>query len=285
MNFWESDWNADHAKYIRKVAGLGYDILEFQAQPLLEFRDNHLKDLKKLADDCGIELTYSLGLDPQYDVSSTDENVRRRGVEYLKRIMARVALMDGRIISGVSYAGWGAPQQYMKDKAPLLESSKKSMRSLMQTAGDYGITYCVEAVNRFEGCLLNTAEEAVAYVKDIGSQQIGVLLDTYHMNIEECSIPEAIRCAAPVLKGFHTGENNRTPPGCGFGHLDWDAIFGTLREVGYTGRIVSEPFVKSGGTVGFAIKTWRDLVPDTRETALDALAAQLLVFERQKLAG
>ena len=59
----------------------------------------------------------------------------------------------------------------------------------------------------------------------------------------------------------------------------------TLREVGYTGRIVSEPFVKSGGTVGFAIKTWRDLVPDTRETALDALAAQLLVFERQKLAG
>ena len=115
MNFWESDWNADHAKYIRKAAGLGYDILEFQAQPLLEFPDHHLKDLKKLADDCGIELTYSLGLDLQYDVSSTDENVRRRGVEYLKRIMARVALMDGRIISGVSYAGWGAPQQYMDD--------------------------------------------------------------------------------------------------------------------------------------------------------------------------
>ena len=70
MNFWEKNWDADHEKYIRKVADIGFDILEFQAQPLLEMSDDKLRHLKRVADECGVELTYSLGLDPRYDVSS-----------------------------------------------------------------------------------------------------------------------------------------------------------------------------------------------------------------------
>ena len=58
MNFWEKNWAADHAKYIRKAAKIGFDVLEFQAQPLLDMTDEHMLSLKKLADDCGIELTY-----------------------------------------------------------------------------------------------------------------------------------------------------------------------------------------------------------------------------------
>ena len=75
MNFWEKNWDADHKKYIKKVSDIGFDILEFQAQPLLEMSDEKLKDLKSYADEYGIELTYSLGLDPAYDVSSLDENI------------------------------------------------------------------------------------------------------------------------------------------------------------------------------------------------------------------
>ena len=78
MNFWEKNWDADHKKYIRKVAKIGYDILEFQAQPLLEMSDDHIRELRKAADDAGIELTYSLGLDPRFDVSSLDETIRNR---------------------------------------------------------------------------------------------------------------------------------------------------------------------------------------------------------------
>ena len=80
MNFWEKNWDADHAKYIKKVKKLGFDILEFQAQPLLEMTDEKIRNLKKLADDEGIELTYSLGLDPNFDDSSLDESVRLGGV-------------------------------------------------------------------------------------------------------------------------------------------------------------------------------------------------------------
>jgi D-psicose/D-tagatose/L-ribulose 3-epimerase len=193
MNFWEKNWDADHEKYIRKAARIGYDVLEFQAQPLLEMSDEKLRSLKALADEVGIELTYSLGLDPAYDVSSPDEKIRLGGVDYLQRIVEQIGKMDGKLLSGVSYAGWGTPPYILNDKRPLLENSLKSMRAIIKTAEDNGVTYCVEAVNRFEGCLINTAKEALDYAAEVDSPNIGVLLDTYHMNIEGNSIGNALR--------------------------------------------------------------------------------------------
>ena len=248
MNFWEKNWDADHKKYIKKVAEIGFDILEFQAQPLLEMSREHMRELVLLAEECGIELTYSLGLDRNYDVSSLDEKVRLGGVDYLKRIVERIGFMGGTLLSGVSYAGWGTPDNFNGDKRPYWENSIKSMKEIIKTAEDCGVTYCVEAVNRFETCLINTAEEALKYVDEVGSPNIGVLLDTYHMNIEENNIGDAIRLVGNKLTSFHTGENNRTAPGRG--HLNWDEIFGALSEIGYKGRIVSEPFVMQGGEVG-----------------------------------
>ena len=89
MNFWEKNWDADHAKYIRKAKEIGFDILEFQAQPLLEMSDDKIRSLKALADEAGIELTYSLGLDRAYDVSSVNESIRQGGVEYLQNIIKK----------------------------------------------------------------------------------------------------------------------------------------------------------------------------------------------------
>ena len=185
MNFWEKNWDADHKKYMKKAADIGFDILEFQAQPLLEMSDDHIKELKKYADEVGIELTYSLGLDRRYDVSSLDENIRRGGVTYLQNIIRKMHVGGGVLLSGVSYAGWGTPDDMGDSKKPFWNQSVKSMKEIIKVAEECGVTYCVEAVNRFETCLINTAKEALAYVEEIDSPNIGVLLDTYHMNIEE----------------------------------------------------------------------------------------------------
>ena len=283
MNFWEKNWIADHAKYIRKAAKLGYDILEFQAQALLEMSDERILELKKIADAEGVRLTYSLGLDPAYDVSSLDETMRMGGVKYLQNIIKKMELAGGDLLSGVSYAGWGTPGVVMNDKTPYWNQSVKSMREIIKTAEACGVTYCVEAVNRFETCIINTAAEALAYIEEIDSPNIGVLLDTYHMNIEENSIGDAIRLVgADRMKNFHTGENNRTAPGRG--HLDWDEIFGALAEIGYKGPIVSEPFVMMGGEVGRDIHVFRDLVENPTEERIDAEAAYLIDFEKKMLA-
>ena len=281
MNFWEKNWDADHAKYIKKAKAIGFDVLEFQAQPLLEMSDDKICSLKALADEVGIELTYSLGLDRNYDVSSLDENVRKGGVEYLQNIIRKMHVGGGTLLSGVSYAGWGTPDNFLGDKRPYWEQSIKSMKEIIKVAEECGVTYCVEAVNRFETCLINTGREALDYVAEIDSPNIGVLLDTYHMNIDENNIGDAIRLVGDKLTSFHTGENNRTAPGRG--HLDWDEIFGALAEINYKGRIVSEPFVMEGGEVGRDIHVYRNLVDDPTEAGIDAEAAYLLNFEKEML--
>ena len=282
MNFWEKNWDADHKKYIRKAAEIGFDVLEFQAQPLLEMTDEHIRDLRREADACGIELTYSLGLDPNYDVSSMDESVRTGGVKYLQNIIRKMEVGGGTLLSGVSYAGWGVPAGIINDKSCYWNQSVKSMKEIVKVAEECGVTYCVEAVNRFETALINTAKEALAYVAEIDSKNIGVLLDTYHMNIEEDNIGDAIRMVgADKLKSFHTGDNNRRAPGRG--HIDWDDVFKALSDIGYKGRIVSEPFILQGGEVGRDIHVYRDLIEDTSEAAIDAEAKYLLNFEREML--
>lgn len=278
MNFWENSWRSDHVKYIKKAADIGFDILEFQAQPLLEMSESRMDEIKNAAADYGIELTYSLGLDKKYDISSRDADVRKGGVRYLSEIMKRVDYMGGKMISGVSYAGWGVPDDAGFDREELTTNSVGCMRELIRHAEELGITYGIEAVNRFEGVIVNTAEDAVRYVDMVDSPNIGVLLDTYHMNIEENNIGDAIRYAGNRLVGFHTGENNRTAPGRG--HLDWDEIFQALSDVDYQGRIVSEPFVMSGGEVGRDICVWRNLVSEPSERIIDNEARFLLEFER-----
>ena len=282
MNFWEKNWDADHKKYIRKAAKIGFDVLEFQAQPLLEMSDDHIRELKKEADEVGIELTYSLGLDRRYDVSSLDENIRRGGVTYLQNIIRKMHVGGGTLLSGVSYAGWGTPDNMGDSKKPFWDQSVKSMKEIIKVAEDCGVTYCVEAVDRFETCLINTAKEALMYVEEIDSPNIGVLLDTYHMNIEEDNIGDAIRLVgADRLKSFHTGDNNRRAPGRG--HINWDEVFGALADIGYEGRIVSEPFVMQGGEVGRDIHVYRDLIENPSEEAIDNEAKYLLDFERSML--
>ena len=281
MNFWVKNWDADHVKYIKKVSGLGFDILEFQAQALLDMDKSRMDEVRQAAKDNGIELTYSLGLNPKYDVASPDAKVREGGIEYLKRIVERIGYMEGKLLSGVNYAGWGSPYYIVDDKSEIVKHSIESVRQVIKTAEDYDVTYCVEVVNRFEGIVMNTAKEAIEYVKQIDSDKIGILLDTYHMNIEEGSIGDAIRSVGGYLKNFHTGENNRVVPGKG--HLDWDEIFGALHDIDYQGRIVSEPFVQMGGEVGRDIKVWRDLVEDPSEELLDEEARFLLNFEKDMI--
>ena len=281
MNFWCNRWDADYYKYIKKAASLGFDVLEFQAQPLLHISDEELRNIKKAADEVNIELTYSLGLDKTYDISSDDKYVRIAGVQYLSDIMKKVAVQEGKLISGVSYAGWGIPSgEVNKDRH--MENSAGTMKELARVAGDLGIQYAVEAVNRFEGVVINTAADAVKYVSMVDSKNVGILLDTYHMNIEEFSIWDAIHLAGNKLVGFHVGENNRSV--CGRGHLNWDEIFSALADVGYQGRIVAEPFIMTGGEVGRDICVWKNLIPNPTEETLDGELKFMLDFERKMMA-
>ena len=142
----------------------------------------------------------------------------------------------------------------------------------LQTARDYGITYCLEVVNRFEQLLLNTVKEGMEFVDQVGSPNVKLLLDTFHMNIEEDYIGGSITSAKGYIGHFHIGECNRKPPGTG--HMPWDEIFGAIKKIGYEGRIVMEPFIKPVARL-VDIRVFRDLGEGCDEEEMDGMVGML----------
>ncbi len=277
--FWTQDWDADFLPYIDKVAGLGFDILEVNAGTIARMSPEERRRLRARAEEKSLELSYCIGLTADHDVSSESESVRRSGVDFLKDMARAIGEMGGGKLSGIIYSYWPATIAKAEEKPRRLEKSVASMREAIKVAEDEGAFFNVEVVNRFEQFLLNTCEEGLAYVDRVGSPNLKLLLDTYHMNIEEDDICAAIKKAGTSLGHFHLGENNRKPPG--YGHIPWVRIGETLRAMNYNGSIVMEPFLLPGGEVGRDIKVWRDLMPGVD---LDVEAKKALAFVRKVLA-
>jgi D-psicose/D-tagatose/L-ribulose 3-epimerase len=277
--YWVHEWDIDFLPFIDKVKRLGFEQLELHAAYLAEKDSAYRLKIKEKADKEGIALSYGMGLEKKYDLSSLDETVRRRGIEFLKKIIRGIGEMGGGNIGGTVHGYWPAvfPED-MEDKGPMLQQSIKSMKELAPFALDHKVMLNVEVINRFEQFLINTCAEAVAYVKEINSPACNILLDTFHMNIEEDSLGDAIRLAGKNLAGLHLGEPNRKLPG--MGRQPWAEIKQALDDINYTGPLVMEPFLTQGGSIGRAIGIWRPIIenPD-----LDALAEKSAAFVKANL--
>ena len=193
-------------------------------------------------------------------------------------MLNRLYKLNIKTIGGALYSYW--PVDYTKkiDKTGDRQRSIEGVRDIAKVAEECGVNYCLEALNRFENYLINTAVEAVEFVKQVDNPNVKVMLDTFHMNIEEDSIGGAIRTAGKYLGHFHTGECNRRVPGRG--RTPWREIAEALNDIGYEGGVVMEPFVKMGGTVGSDIKVWRDLSAGADEEMMDEEARAGLEFSR-----
>jgi D-psicose/D-tagatose/L-ribulose 3-epimerase len=277
--FWTRDWDADFLPYVDKVSALGFDLLEVNGGTIARMSPEERRRLRARAEEKSLELSYCIGLTADHDVSSEDETTRRKGVKFLESMARAIGEMGGGKLSGIIYSYWPATISAAEEKPRRLAKSIASMREAVKVAEDQGVFFNVEVVNRFEQFLLNTCEEALGYVAEVGSPNLKMLLDTYHMNIEEDDICAAIRKAGTALGHLHIGENNRKPPS--YGHIPWQRIGDTLRAMNYNGSIVMEPFLLPGGEVGRDIKVWRDLMPGAD---LDAEAGKALAFVRKTLA-
>ena len=278
--FWINDWNVDFHEYVDKVADLGFDILEVNAGTVANMTSDERKKLKAHADSKKIDLTYCIGLTHEFDIASADDATRKGGIEFLKKQARSVGEIGGGKVSGIIYSSWPATMpEGETDKRPYLDRSIASMKEAIKAAEENDVIFNVEVVNRFEQYLLNTAEEAVEYVKRVGSPNVKILLDTFHMNIEEDTISKAIETAGGYLGHVHIGENNRKPPG--YGHIPWEELASALKRINYQGAIVMEPFLIPGGQVGRDIKVWRDM---SVGVDLDEEARKAVTFIRKKLA-
>jgi D-psicose/D-tagatose/L-ribulose 3-epimerase len=145
----------------------------------------------------------------------------------------------------------------------------------VKIAEDLGVLLCMEALNRFEGYLINTAKQGIEIIEEVGSDWLKLHLDTFHLNMEADDIADEIRKAGDYLGHFHCVANNRKIPGAG--HIPWNDVRQALRDVGYRGYLVAETFVNPAGEVGRGLFIWRKLADD-----LDASAKQAAEFLRDE---
>ena len=277
--YWTHEWDVDFAPIISKVKALGFDQLEINGGTIALLDKLERLSLRRKADSQDLRLSYGIGLRKELDVSSLDEATRLRGVAFMKKMIDAVHSMGGGTIGGTVHSYWPAVMPAgMSDKQPILEQSLKSMRELAPYAGSQNVMLNVEVINRFEQFLINDSHEALAYVKAVDHPACRILLDTFHMNIEEDSFGDAIRRVGPYLAALHLGETNRKLPG--MGRIPWSGIREALDDIGFDGPLVMEPFITQGGQVGRDIGIWRDIIENPN---LDALASKSARFVRQTL--
>ncbi len=281
--YWEKEWGVDQKPYIEKVKKLGFDVLEISCAMLKETTQEELREIKKRAEDAGIILTAGYGPNAQENLASENPAIAANAVAFYTDILKKLEVLGIHTLGGGIYSYW--PVDYSKpiDKEGDWARSVENVRRVGRIAGECGVDYCLEVLNRFEGYLLNTCGECRRFVEEVDVDAVKIMLDTFHMNIEEDSIVEAILLAGDMLGHFHVGENNRRLPGKG--NMPWYEIGMALRAIGYDKNVVMEPFVRSGGGVGSDIKIWRDLSKGASLEQLDKDAADSVSFLRYVFGG
>lgn len=277
--YWEKEWGGHLLPYLERCSRLGFDVVEVPCGDFYKEEHSFFRQLRAAADANGIKVTGGYGPRAIHNLASTDEEMVEQTFAFYADMFRKMELAGIDRIGGALYSYWPVNFSGELDKEGDTARSVARMRRLADMAANHGITLCMEALNRFEGYLINQGYECVEYVKAVDRPNVKVMLDTFHMNIEEDSIPDAIRQSGSLLGHVHLGEPNRRCPRPG-GRIDWKKLGEILREVGYTGYLVLEPFVRMGGQVSRDVYLWRDLSGGATDQQLDYAAAESLRYLR-----
>jgi len=209
---------ADIALLFSKARELEYNLLEIDGERLLSLSPLGLKRVSLEARNFQLDLSYSLSLGPLLDLSSDDEAVRKRGLLAVERIIRNIGKMGGGSLNGPFYASIPPHLHLKMQKDRLFEQSVGSLRSLAGIAESEDVLLNILPVNRYDHFLLNTASDALQFVRSVNHPSCGIDLDTFHMNIEESDMLDALEQAGYYLHCLHIRENNGQV--VGNGHLD-----------------------------------------------------------------
>ena len=261
---WTSPFSTREFHLVPKVKEMGFDVIE------VALDDPSIIDaklLRKMTKDNDLSVTVCGAFGPTRDISSDDPAIRKNGAAYIRDSIRFAEEVDSRLFSGPVYSAVGktrlVPEEQKKREWAWCV---QNLRELGKTAADAGVTIGVEPLNRFESDMINLVEQAVALTRDVDSPVYKIHIDTFHGNIEEKSVPDAIRkLGKGMLAHLHACENDRGIPGSG--HQDWKGIRDALREVEYDGAVVIESFTPGAVEIAKAASIWRPLAPSQDELA------------------
>ena len=273
---WESPFGDDRIHLVKHVADLGFDALEICVEDPTRVS---APTIREAAEEAGTGLSVCGAFGPDRDVSHEDSERRQIGIDYLKFCVDLAAEIGSSNVVGPMYSATGKTRLLSEgQREQQRDRAARSLRDAGFYAAERGVGLAVEPLNRFETDFVNVVEQGLDLCERIGLENVGLLLDTFHMNIEEKSIPDAVRAAGSRLFHFHACENDRGAPGSG--HVEWEGVFSALRAVGFDGMVVIESFTPEVEEIARAVATWRPVAPSGDDLTRDGLA-----FLREKARG
>lgn len=264
---WSESFGAKDLWILAKAQELGFETLDVAiAHP--ETFPTALVQAER--ERLGLQVVTTTTLNHKTNTIDPDPAVRATGVRSLKTLVDINVALDSKILGGVNYAAWG----YLPGRPRTDDEwtwSVEAMREVALYARERSdLVIAVEPVNRFETHFLNIASDAVQYCKDVGTGNVKVHLDTFHMIREETSYAAAVEvCGKEHLGYVHVCENNRGIPGTGL--VPWPEFLTALKRIGYTGPLVIESFDPSFEELNRLCAIWRRFAESGEALAVEGL--------------
>jgi len=250
-----------------KIRAWGFDTIELPIERPAHIDPPRIKaELQRHGLACG---SFCACMGPDRDLRGTPRQ-QKIGLNYLMQLLDQMVALDCPSLIGPIYSATGRA-----DAVPAAEYKRqwktvaKHLKTLAKYAEDRGKHICLEPLNRFETDFINTCDQALRMVHDVGSPALNLMLDTFHMNIEEKNQAAAIRKAGKHLKHLHACGCDRGTPGND--HIDWKGIAAALHEIDFKGDVVIESFATNVKLIARAAAIWRKIEPTQDEIAVRGL--------------
>jgi len=257
----------ESTKWFKTFKKWGFDSVEIAIDDPAGF---DAQQVKQELDKAGLVCGSACGcFGPDRDLRG-DAQAQRNAIDYIKACIDHAVTLGcpsviGPVYSAVGRTGGAEPAEYKKQWKTVV----KNLKVVCKYAEKRGILICMEPLNRFETDFINTVDQALKMIQDVGSPSLKLHYDTFHMNIEEKCQADAIKRAGKHLGHFHACGCDRGTPGND--HIDWTGIAKALKAVKYDKEVVIESFTRDVIVIAKAAAIWRQIEPTRQEIATKGL--------------
>jgi D-psicose/D-tagatose/L-ribulose 3-epimerase len=264
---WTSPFNRETIALFPKIKSFGYDAVEIPVE------DPSLIDIvlvKKALADQELNPIICGAFGPSRDLTHDDPAFHQTCFTYLDSCFEIASELGAGFVAGPMYSAVGKARLVSPEQRQIeWDRAVSNLRKVCRRAGEFGLDLAIETLNRFETDLINTSEDLMRLIVDINEPQAKVVLDGFHMNIEEPDLESAIRRVGDKLIHVQVSENYRGTPGTG--QTNWAAWKRGLEAINYRGTISIESFTPQVKELAGAVCIWKPLVPSQDGFASEGL--------------
>lgn len=264
---WTSPFTSETISLFPKIKSMGYDAVEIPVEYPEKIK---AKEVKAALGDHGLKAIVCGAFGPTRDLTHEDPAVHENCFAYIRECLDLCTAWDAGFLAGPMYSAVGKARMVPPEQRRAeWDLAVRNLHKVCRMAQERGLAIALEPLNRFESDLVNTAEDVMRLVKEVSHPAAKVMLDGFHMAIEERNLEEAITLTGDKLIHVQVSENYRGTPGTG--QTDWDSLKQGLKNIRYQGALSIESFTPEIKELAGAVCIWKNLAENQDSFAQEGL--------------